>query len=58
MKKEKMSARQHLLAETEFVKSTMKLTLEERRMEVRRQLYYKLKAMEMAHTERITLENM
>ncbi|XP_059196691.1 trichohyalin-like [Centropristis striata] len=55
---EKMMARQHLLDEMERVKSQVKLTPEERRKEVRRQMYVALKAMEMERRQRVALEDM
>ncbi|XP_059214443.1 reticulocyte-binding protein homolog 2a-like [Centropristis striata] len=54
----KMMARQHLLDEMERVKSQVKLTPEERRKEVRRQMYVALKAMEMERRQRVALEDM
>ncbi len=54
----KMIERQErsLLAEMERVKSLMKLTPEERKKEVRRQMYVELKAMEMERRQRVAME--
>ncbi|KAK1901133.1 hypothetical protein KUDE01_004104 [Dissostichus eleginoides] len=47
---------QHLIAEMELVHTLSKLTPEERKVEVRRQMYVELKAVEMERRQRAALE--
>ena len=53
-----MSSRQHLIAEMELVHTLSKLTPEERKVEVRRQMYVELKAVEMERRQTAALETL
>ncbi|KAI4826964.1 hypothetical protein KUCAC02_030394 [Chaenocephalus aceratus] len=53
-----MSSRQHLIAKMELVHTLSKLTPEERKVEVRRQMYVELKAVEMERRQRAALETL
>ncbi|XP_033939895.1 protein enabled homolog [Pseudochaenichthys georgianus] len=53
-----MSSRQHLIAEMELVHTLSKLTPKERKVEVRRQMYVELKAVEMERRQRAALETL
>ncbi|KAJ4927033.1 hypothetical protein JOQ06_014773 [Pogonophryne albipinna] len=53
-----MSSRQHLIVEMELVHTLSKLTPEERKVEVRRQMYVELKAVEMERRQRAALETL
>ncbi|KAI4816769.1 hypothetical protein KUCAC02_009080 [Chaenocephalus aceratus] len=54
----KMSSRQHLIAQMELVQSLSKLTPEERKVEVRRQMYVELKEVEMERRQNAALETL
>ncbi|KAI4826698.1 hypothetical protein KUCAC02_030132 [Chaenocephalus aceratus] len=53
-----MSSGQHFIAEMELVHNLSKLTPEERKVEVRRQMYVELKAVEMERRQRAALETL
>ncbi|KAI4826813.1 hypothetical protein KUCAC02_030244 [Chaenocephalus aceratus] len=53
-----MSSRQHLIAEMELVHTLSKLTPKEKKVEVRRQMYVELKAVEMERRQRVALETL
>ncbi|KAF3856345.1 hypothetical protein F7725_017068 [Dissostichus mawsoni] len=53
-----ISSRQHLIAEMELVHTLSKLTPEERKVEVRRQMYVELKAVEMERRQTAALETL
>ncbi|KAF3848951.1 hypothetical protein F7725_015448, partial [Dissostichus mawsoni] len=54
----KMSSRHHLIVQMELVQSLSKLTPEERKVEVRRQMYVELKEVEMERRQNAALETL
>ncbi|XP_029309214.1 uncharacterized protein LOC115022373 [Cottoperca gobio] len=53
-----MIVSQHLLVETELANSLRKLTLEERRLEVRKQMFVELREMEVNRRQKVALETL